>query len=574
MYVAYYGRPADPAGLEFWCDKFDETDDLDQALEAFGESDEYEDGFGGLTDEALIDNLYQQMFNHDADEYGLAFYLERLESGEATLASIAKQIADGAVDSDRDALDNKVEVSNTFTDEVDSTGADYDDTHIDGAKALIANVDETDESVEEGNQNAVDAVGLLGGVVVLTEDGPEADFSSSANGLTIILRGDDNDTQFDVTGTAFGDIFLVEEYLRADLSGGAGDDTVDFTDAEGDYTISLGTQNFTSDLDGDGLPDISGTLLSIQAVIGSDQDDVINGGDGDDTLSGGDGADVLRGGAGDDTFLYENEDDLGTETVEGQTGTDVLDLSGAEIDLSATESDNLSVETLILSNGDGENSVSLTLTTTADGGETGPESFDLIKGSSAQDRLVLADGTNADLSATALEDIETVTTLEVDTDSLDDVVTLVAEATTGTIELAGGRGTYDFSGTSFSGWTLVAGDGAIAETLVLNQTQIDALLDEGGSNTAFGGGLVNTQVVDTTTYYDTLQASGSLDLTRVSSLAILEVEFGTATIIEIDEAQLDDGVTRFIGASGTLLLNEDNGDLDLVGYHHIGSCHL
>ena len=123
MYVAYYGRPADPEGLAFWCIQFDLTDNLDNALDAFGNSPEFQAGFAGLTDTQLINNLYVQMFNHNADPEGLAFYLARLESGEATLATIAKQIADGAQALDRVILDNKIEVANFFTEDVEDTAS-------------------------------------------------------------------------------------------------------------------------------------------------------------------------------------------------------------------------------------------------------------------------------------------------------------------------------------------------------------------------------------------------------------------------------------------------------------------
>ena len=48
MYVAYYGRPADPVGLAFWCEQFDQTDNLDAALDAFGNSPEFQNSFEGL----------------------------------------------------------------------------------------------------------------------------------------------------------------------------------------------------------------------------------------------------------------------------------------------------------------------------------------------------------------------------------------------------------------------------------------------------------------------------------------------------------------------------------------------
>ena len=86
MYVAYYGRPGDPGGWSWWADKFDESSNLTDALEAFGNSQEYYDSFGELTNEQLITNLYQQLFNRDPDPGGLAFYAGWLTEGESDLS--------------------------------------------------------------------------------------------------------------------------------------------------------------------------------------------------------------------------------------------------------------------------------------------------------------------------------------------------------------------------------------------------------------------------------------------------------------------------------------------------------
>jgi len=111
MYVAYYGRPADPDGHRYWADQFQASDDLTYALDAFGNSPEYQQNYAFLSSSELVNNLYQQMFSRDADPAGLDFYMNRLETGEASLASIAKQIADGAINDDWQALDNKIDVS-------------------------------------------------------------------------------------------------------------------------------------------------------------------------------------------------------------------------------------------------------------------------------------------------------------------------------------------------------------------------------------------------------------------------------------------------------------------------------
>ena len=93
MYIAYHGRPADPAGLTYWAERLDAVGgNLDATVDAFGFSDEYLQRCGMLSDAELINAFYQQTFSRPADTLGLQFYLGELASGRMTLASIAKNI--------------------------------------------------------------------------------------------------------------------------------------------------------------------------------------------------------------------------------------------------------------------------------------------------------------------------------------------------------------------------------------------------------------------------------------------------------------------------------------------------
>jgi len=147
MYVAYYGRPGDPGGINFWAEKFDSSTNLDAVLDSFGNSQEYSDNFGSLDNETLVNGLFQQMYNRDVDAGGLSFYVGRLESGEATLASIAKQIADGSQDSDLDALNNKISVANSFTEQLEADDLSYSNADIANAQAILVSVSNLAESV-------------------------------------------------------------------------------------------------------------------------------------------------------------------------------------------------------------------------------------------------------------------------------------------------------------------------------------------------------------------------------------------------------------------------------------------
>ncbi len=140
MYVAYYGRPGDSAGVTYWAGRFDDSDNLEDVLAAFGNSTEFTDNYGNLSKEKLVNGLFLQMFNRDSDDQGLDFYIKRLQSGQATLASIAKQIADGAIVFDLATINNKVAVSNEYTDYVAAGEISYSNSEIDSVSGLLATV--------------------------------------------------------------------------------------------------------------------------------------------------------------------------------------------------------------------------------------------------------------------------------------------------------------------------------------------------------------------------------------------------------------------------------------------------
>lgn len=142
-YVAYYGRPGDPAGLDFWNGVIGdanlnyspkngdilEGDDL-IAYNAiingtgntlgFGNSDEANRLFGDVLNEMTINQIYRFAFNRDADSNGLTFWNNAIESGDITLANAALEIALGAEGLDLLTLQNKIESADIFTNALDT----------------------------------------------------------------------------------------------------------------------------------------------------------------------------------------------------------------------------------------------------------------------------------------------------------------------------------------------------------------------------------------------------------------------------------------------------------------------
>ena len=193
LYVAYYGRPADPGGLAFWTNQFMDSTNLDAAIDAHGNSPEFEALSADKTSEELVTDLYQRMFSRDPEPAGLEFYVGRLDSGEATLASIAKQVADGAVDEDATTLANKVAVANAFTAAV-VEGVVYDAAGISAAAALLAAVDDAEGAVAAGEAEIEDLVALMDGGMAYTLVGAMA-------GRDLIESGYGDDTYTGTSGT-------------------------------------------------------------------------------------------------------------------------------------------------------------------------------------------------------------------------------------------------------------------------------------------------------------------------------------------------------------------------------------
>jgi hypothetical protein len=154
LYVAYYGRPADSAGQQFWADQIDAVGVAGVAAD-FGASAEFDARFGEMSNEELVQNLYQQLFSRDGETAGVEYWTNVLNEG-ASLAQIAYEIANGAQGADVTARDNKVSVSQQFTDLAGDAYAGDDAASSARDFVMTINADTDVETVDV--QAAVDAL--------------------------------------------------------------------------------------------------------------------------------------------------------------------------------------------------------------------------------------------------------------------------------------------------------------------------------------------------------------------------------------------------------------------------------
>ena len=128
MYVAYYGRPGDAAGLTYWENRLSAANgDLADIINEFGNSDEFVDRFGSLDSNQLVNQIYLRLFGRQADSEGLEFYVNSLAAGERTLGAIALDIVNGAAigSDDHRSIINKITVANYVSKALATSGANY-----------------------------------------------------------------------------------------------------------------------------------------------------------------------------------------------------------------------------------------------------------------------------------------------------------------------------------------------------------------------------------------------------------------------------------------------------------------
>jgi hypothetical protein len=93
LYQAALDRSADQSGAQYWLDEI-ETDTINfvNMAASFLVSDEYVDAYGTQTNTQFVEQIYQNTFDRAADQAGLNYWLNSLDSGTSralVLASIA-----------------------------------------------------------------------------------------------------------------------------------------------------------------------------------------------------------------------------------------------------------------------------------------------------------------------------------------------------------------------------------------------------------------------------------------------------------------------------------------------------
>jgi len=145
-YLAYYGRPGDPAGVNYWALRLDAAGGswTTHILDSFGNSEEFQSRFGSLSTSDLIANIYRQLFNREPEQAGLDFFISLLNSRQSSLSQISVDILNGAMGDDASIITNKLLVCQYFSQKV-ADGMSYDS--IEQAKSILTEVTSDSDTV-------------------------------------------------------------------------------------------------------------------------------------------------------------------------------------------------------------------------------------------------------------------------------------------------------------------------------------------------------------------------------------------------------------------------------------------
>lgn len=151
LYIAYFGRPADPVGLAYWAANIDAANGSVAGIVAgFSASNESQALYAGTTTAQKVSSIYLALFNRSPEAAGLAYWVAQIDSGAASQAQAAYTIQSSAGAGDATAVANKLAAAKAFTAQIDTTAeiAGYSGTTAAAAaRTFLSSVDATAASL-------------------------------------------------------------------------------------------------------------------------------------------------------------------------------------------------------------------------------------------------------------------------------------------------------------------------------------------------------------------------------------------------------------------------------------------
>ena len=235
LYVAYFNRPADVAGLQYWETVVENNKGSTAAVAAaFAASTEYKSAYANMSAYQIVNTVYNNLFGHDADVAGLNFWAQNMIAGKFTVDQAVTAIAAGAQGTDQTTFNNRVTAATSFTGALTTTQQIIDYTGAaanTAAKNFLAGVTDNNSLA-----NAIAPAALAASVNTVTNA-----YLDSIGTTVALTSGVDT-----LTGTAGNDYFTAtinstgSTFSAFDsINGGAGTNSLSIVDTTTAGTFTL-----------------------------------------------------------------------------------------------------------------------------------------------------------------------------------------------------------------------------------------------------------------------------------------------------------------------------------------------
>ena len=230
LYIAYYGRPADPGGLRYWASQLPDNATADSAatkelISRFISSQEAQDRFGSPSLDSAIARIYTYAFHRDANDADKALYTGK------TVVDVLVNVISVSSGPDYASLNNKLEYAKWFTAYLDPNGDGIPNDDSTGTKFYATFYGNTDATDIAAKLNSIDAANpavksnVLNDVISIADSGDAIKTNPPTTGQTFTLTtGLDN-----IVGTSGDDTINATHNtvtLGDVIDGAGGNDTL------------------------------------------------------------------------------------------------------------------------------------------------------------------------------------------------------------------------------------------------------------------------------------------------------------------------------------------------------------
>lgn len=460
FYLAVLGRGFEQAEINWWIDDITTNGyTMEQVAGNMYNGVKGEDAFiKELDNIEFVKEVYRNILNREAAESDWGYWVGDLNGG-ASRESTIMNIVNGVRNDDVARINNMETVADYWAAHADPVPTKYD---------FPSQVGPTDASVDACKE-------WINGA-----------YPAGATPTTYFPL-DDAKADYNLDGSAGDDVFFVKKFASADINGGEGSDSLDFTKFAAGTGVNV---NLSTGTGPNGMK-----VAWVENVRGTDQDDTLTGNsDANILVSGGVvKGDTIDGGVGNDRILFKTIEDIAKSTINGGQNSDTLEITNqTAIQVKAASFAKVSdVETLQV--GFKKEGEAASTTITLDPGATFGKSITTVKGAAGTD--VIESKGNINVADISLESIEVLRALAVGINITigEDTLTSVNSVEgfkTGDTRLtldANDGDVFDLTKPTFTNIDEVRQLAAAESTLIINQGLISSLAANGGAD-GFGKG--------------------------------------------------------------------------------------